>query len=76
MWKFAYTIIETSLTDEIKGKYQSQIIATIKTPSERVVTSQSQNCVWYIIQLLTFNEVYSWLYGPDQWLIDRGQRPR
>jgi len=29
-----------------------------------------------IIQLLTFNEVYSWLYGPDQSLIDRGQRPR
>jgi hypothetical protein len=24
-----------------------------------------------IIQLLTFNEVYSWLYGPGQWLIDR-----
>jgi hypothetical protein len=24
-----------------------------------------------IIQLLTFNEVYSWLYGPRQWLIDQ-----
>jgi hypothetical protein len=30
----------------------------------------------YNIQLLTFNEVYSRLYGPGQWLIDRGQRPR
>jgi hypothetical protein len=28
------------------------------------------------IQLLTFNEVYSWLYGPGQWSIDRFQRPR
>jgi hypothetical protein len=36
---FAYTIFETSLTDEIKIIYQSQIITTIKTPSERVVTS-------------------------------------
>jgi hypothetical protein len=45
MCKFAYTIFETSLTDEIKSIYQSQIITTIKTPSERVVTSQSQNCV-------------------------------
>ena len=32
---------------------------------------------WYnIIQLLTFNEVCLWLYGPDHWLIDRGQQPR
>ena len=30
----------------------------------------------YPIQLLTFNAVYSWLYGPGQWMIDRGQRPR
>jgi hypothetical protein len=30
----------------------------------------------YIIQLLTFSEVYSWLYVPGQWLIDRGQRSR
>ena len=29
-----------------------------------------------IIQLLTFNEVYSWLCGPGEWFIDRGQRPR
>jgi hypothetical protein len=29
-----------------------------------------------IIQLLTFNEVYSWLYEPDQRLIDRGQLSR
>jgi hypothetical protein len=26
----------------------------------------------YPIQLLTFNAVYSWLYGPGQWMIDRG----
>ena len=30
----------------------------------------------YPIQLLTFNAVYSWLYGPGQWMIDWGQRPR
>jgi hypothetical protein len=27
----------------------------------------------YPIQLLTFNAVYSWLYGPGQWMIDRGR---
>ena len=25
------------------------------------------------IQLLTFNAVYSWLYGPGQWMIDQGR---
>jgi hypothetical protein len=30
----------------------------------------------YPIQLLTFNAVYSWLYRPGEWMIDRGQRPR